>query len=145
MQRYRLTVGEREFEIAVETLGPDRYQVMLEGKQYEVTLEPLVEVASAEVPPGPASTEEQVAPALSAPAPPGAALLTAPMPGTVLRIDVSAGQTVRRGDPVLVLEAMKMQNLIRAPGDGQVSEVLVTPGQTVGYGEPLVRFAAEGR
>lgn len=145
MQRYRLTVGEREFEIAVETLEPDRYQVTLEGKQYEVTLEPLLEVASGEAQLSLAPAEEQVAPALSAPTPSGAALLTAPMPGTVLRIDVSAGQTVRRGDPVLVLEAMKMQNLIRAPGDGQVSEVLVTPGQTVGYGEPLVRFAAEGR
>lgn len=145
MQRYRLTVGEREFEIAVETLGPDHYQVMLEGKQYEVTLESLAEGAPVEVQPGLTPVEEPVAPASPAPVTSGVALLTAPMPGTVLRIDVSAGQTVQRGDPVLVLEAMKMQNLIRAPGNGQVSEVLVTPGQTVGYGEPLVRFAAEGR
>jgi len=145
MRRYRLTVSGRDFELAVETLGPERYQVTLEGKQYEVTLEPLAEGVPAKVQPTLLPAEEPVAPASPAPATSGVALLTAPMPGTVLRIEVSAGQTVRRGDPVLVLEAMKMQNLIRAPGDGEVSEVLVTPGQTVGHGEPLVRFAAEGR
>ncbi|MCS6880901.1 MAG: biotin/lipoyl-containing protein [Oscillochloridaceae bacterium] len=145
MRRYRLTVGGRQFEIAVETLGPDRYQVELEGKQYEVTLESLA-AGALDGAALPLPRAEEVAPTVSpAPAASEGALLTAPMPGTVLRIEVSVGQTVRRGDPVLVLEAMKMQNLIRAPGDGAVSEVLVTPGQTVGHGEPLVRFVAEGR
>jgi hypothetical protein len=60
---YGLATRRYPFEIVVETLGSDRYQVLLEGKQYEVTLEPLVEVASVEVQPGPAPAEEQVAPA----------------------------------------------------------------------------------
>lgn len=145
MRRYRLTVGGRQIEIAVETLGPDRYRVALEGQQYEVTLEPLAEGALAGAPAPLPRAEEGAAPVSAAPVASEGGLLTAPMPGTVLRIEVSVGQTVRRGDPVLVLEAMKMQNLIRAPGDGAVSEVLVTPGQTVGHGEPLVRFVAEGR
>jgi biotin carboxyl carrier protein len=64
------------------------------------------------------------------------------MPGTVLTVEARAGQPVRRGDPLLTLEAMKMQNIIRAPADAVVAELLVAPGQAVGYGDPLVRFEA---
>ncbi|MGB3617690.1 MAG: acetyl-CoA carboxylase biotin carboxyl carrier protein subunit [Catalinimonas sp.] len=65
----------------------------------------------------------------------------APMPGMILRVAVQAGQTVEKGDALLVLEAMKMENLIKAPGAGTVSEVLIEQGATVNKSQVLIRFA----
>ena len=73
-------------------------------------------------------------------APGGAGTLTAPMPGVVLSVEAPAGTTVSRGDVVIVLEAMKMNNPLRAPKDGVVSEVLVEAGQNVAFGAPLARI-----
>ena len=67
-------------------------------------------------------------------------VLAAPMPGVVLEVLVAAGASVRRGDPILVLEAMKMRNTIRCPHDGVVLEVAVAAGQPVGPGDVLVRL-----
>lgn len=66
--------------------------------------------------------------------------LTAPMPGVILTIGTAVGASVKRGDPLLVLEAMKMKNELRAPRDGVVAEIYVTAGQQVKFGEFLVRF-----
>lgn len=66
--------------------------------------------------------------------------MTAPMPGLILTIEKNAGASVKRGDTVLVLEAMKMKNELKAPRDGTIAEVYVSTGQQVKYGEMLVRF-----
>lgn len=73
-----------------------------------------------------------------------AELLAAPMPGVILEILVEAGASVRRGDPILVLEAMKMRNTIRAPRDARITDVAVSPGQPVGPGDTLVRLGPIG-
>lgn len=67
-------------------------------------------------------------------------LLTAPMPGGIVEVRVASGAAVKRGDTLLVLEAMKMRNGIRAPRDATVEAVLVEPGAQVASGDPLVRF-----
>lgn len=69
-----------------------------------------------------------------------AGAINAPMPGVVLNVQVSAGQEVAKGDPLLVLEAMKMENVLRAPRDGKVAEVLVNAGDQVKHGDPLVKL-----
>ena len=66
--------------------------------------------------------------------------MTAPMPGVILSVDTAVGTTVKRGESLMVLEAMKMKNELKAPRDGIVAEVYVAPGQQVKYGEFLVRF-----
>ncbi len=66
--------------------------------------------------------------------------IAAPMPGTIVTIHVSPGDLVKRGQTVLVLEAMKMKNAIKAPHDAIVSTVPVQAGQSVGYGHVLVTF-----
>ena len=69
-------------------------------------------------------------------------VLAAPMPGVVLEVHVVPGAVLKRGDPVLVLEAMKMRNTIRAPRAAVVVAIEVEAGQPVGPGDPLVRLGA---
>jgi biotin carboxyl carrier protein len=66
--------------------------------------------------------------------------LKAPMPGLVLRITASEGDSINKGDTLLVLEAMKMENSIKSPGDGIVSKIMVKPGQAVEKNQLLVVF-----
>jgi len=66
--------------------------------------------------------------------------ITAPMPGLILDVHVSAGQEIKKGDPVLILEAMKMENVIKAPGDGTIGEVTVKKGDSVEKNQVLIRF-----
>jgi len=72
----------------------------------------------------------------------GGGALRAPMPGLVVRVQVEPGQQVPAGAPVVVLEAMKMENQLRAPAQAVVSAVLVGPGEAVEKGRVLVEFAA---
>lgn len=69
-----------------------------------------------------------------------AADLKAPMPGLVLDLMVKAGDEVKKGDPVLILEAMKMENVLKAPGDGVVTEVPVNKGDSVEKNQVLIQF-----
>ena len=78
------------------------------------------------------------APKAAAPVAAGATTVKAPMPGKILSVAVSAGQAVKKGDLLLVLEALKMQNEIYAPQDATVSEVRVSANQTVATGEDMV-------
>jgi len=66
--------------------------------------------------------------------------VVAPMPGTVIKVMVEAGQTVKRGEPLVIVEAMKMENEVRAPGAAVVTAVLVKPGEKVGFGQKLVEL-----
>lgn len=66
--------------------------------------------------------------------------LKAPMPGLVLRIVAQPGDEVKKGDPLLVLESMKMENVLKSPGPGIVDKVLVSNGNAVEKGQPLVLF-----
>jgi acetyl/propionyl-CoA carboxylase alpha subunit len=67
--------------------------------------------------------------------------LKAPMPGLIVDIRVAAGQSVLKGDPLLVLEAMKMENILKAPADGTVASLKVTLRDNVQKGQVLVQFA----
>ena len=69
-----------------------------------------------------------------------AGALKSPMPGKVLRIDVEVGQTVKKGDAILILEAMKMENAIKAPGEGTVKSILIKTGDALEKGVVMVEF-----
>ncbi|HEY5472748.1 MAG TPA: biotin/lipoyl-containing protein [Candidatus Limnocylindrales bacterium] len=92
----------------------------------------------------PSSTPVQGAPAVRATGTGGGGAgldkMTAPMPGVIVTIEKNAGASVKRGETVLLLEAMKMKNELKAPRDGNIAEVYVSVGQQVKYGEILVRF-----
>lgn len=111
-----------------------KYNITVNGNTYEVIVEEAGSVASAPVyTPAPAPAAPKAQPDHK-PAPTGVAsanTVTAPMPGTILEIKVSAGQAIKKGDVVCVLEAMKMENEIPAPCDGVVASVNVQKGATV--------------
>lgn len=130
-----------------------KYVVTLNGNDYEVEVNELNEaVVTAVIPsaapivaaaPAPAPVEAAPAPA-AAPAPVvvgDGTKIIAPMPGTILSVNVSAGQSVNEGDVMFILEAMKMENEIVAPCAGTVSQVIATKGSSVATDEVLAVLA----
>jgi glutaconyl-CoA decarboxylase len=156
VRRYTLQVGGREFVIDVQEHAADRFEVVVDGQRYEVALSGDEDLPEATITPGfasargaPATGASPAAPASRAPAAPaparsggGAGALTAPMPGVILELSVAVGDAVERGQPIAVLEAMKMKNSIKSPRAGTIAEVCVAVGQAVGHGDPIVRFRA---
>ena len=124
------------------------YNITVNGVAYSVSVEETaagaapVAPAAAPAPkaaPAPAAAAAPAAPA--APASAGAVEVKAPMPGNILKVNVSQGQAVKAGDVLVVLEAMKMENEILAPRDGTVAQVVTTKGAVVDTGAPLVVLA----
>ena len=112
------------------------YKVTVNGNVYEITLE-VIDKADVKVPAAAAAP----APVAAAPAAAGATTVTAPMPGTILKVNVQNGVAVKKGDVLMVLEAMKMENEIMAPADGTVAAVNVTQGASVEAGSVLCTMA----
>ena len=128
-----------------------KYKITLNGRTYEVEVEAgkamLLNEYEAIVPSAPAPVAAPVAApaAEAAPAAPAAVAVTgageavnAPMPGTILKVNVTQGQAVKEGDVLCVLEAMKMENDIIAPKSGTVTQVVTAKGASVSSGDPLV-------
>lgn len=106
-----------------------KYKVNVNGTVYEVAIEVMDGAAPVAAPAAPA------APVAAAPA--GGEKIAAPMPGTILSVNVQNGSAVKKGDILFILEAMKMENEIMAPCDGTVASVSVTKGAAVDSGALL--------
>ena len=118
-----------------------KFIITIGGNSYEVEIEE-VGAAPAAAPvaaPAPAPAPAPAAPAPApAAAPAGATNITAPMPGSIVKIPVTVGQSVNEGDVVCILEAMKMENEIMAPCAGKVASINTSVGATVNTGDVLV-------
>ena len=120
MKKFNVTVNGSTYEVAVEEIGG------------AVSAAPAVPVATPAAAPAPAAA----APVASGST--GSVKVEAPMPGTILKINVKPGDSVKKGDALVVLEAMKMENDIASPADGIVASVNVSQGASVNTGELLI-------
>ena len=110
------------------------YKVTVNGNVYEITLE-VIDKSEVKAPAAP--TAPAPAPAAPAPAPAEGTAVTAPMPGTILKVNVKNGDAVKKGAVLMVLEAMKMENEIMAAADGVVTSLSVSEGAAVEAGAML--------
>lgn len=149
MKQYKYTINGAQFDVTIDSIVGSKAKVEVNGIPFEVEMQgsSLVEEALPTV-----STEAAAAPAAPAAAPaaepaaaaaaksgPGAgAPVKAPLPGVVTKILVKEGQGVKKGETVLVLEAMKMENNITAEADGTVTGICVNAGDSVMEGTTLI-------
>jgi len=121
---YSLLLNHHSYELAVEETRAG-YRILLGGEQYDVQVTD--------------ERQRRLLAGRSQPAPPGGDTnVTAPIPGLIVKVEVKEGDSVTAGQPLVILEAMKMENEIRAPRDGEVRGVHVAPGQSVEQGAVLV-------
>ena len=125
-----------------------KYKISLNGRTYEVEVEiagPMTAGEFNSFMPAPVAAPVEAAPVAASPAAAPASgvtaageCVTAPMPGNILKVNVSEGQAVKEGDLLVILEAMKMENEIFAPCNGTVKQILVQKGATVDTGAAMV-------
>ena len=129
--KYKVTLNGRTYEVEVEA------GTAMCVAEYEAYAPAAAPVAAAPVA-APVAAAPVAAPAASGVTVSGGESVNAPMPGNILKVNVSVGQTVKEGDLLCVLEAMKMENQIMAPKAGTVAQVLVSKGSTVNTDVTLV-------
>lgn len=115
-----------------------KYRVNVNGTNYEIEIE---EITGAQAQAAPAAQATPAAAPAATPAPAGGESVNSPMPGTILAVNVKAGDAVKAGQVLMILEAMKMENEICAPVDGTVSAISVNQGATVETGTLLCTIA----
>ena len=150
-----LTSGNEEIEVTVEVKGNSKFlvegkEVSIENERGEISGRGAFLTRSSDRPNDPEATifvlwdrahyEIGVGPLERRPEEGGRAHLDAPMPGQVIAVKVSAGETVKRGQGLVVVEAMKMEHTIKAPADGVIEAVFCAPGDQVDRGQTLVEF-----
>jgi len=135
--KYKIEINGKPYQVEVEE-KESIYMVTVDGISYEASI-----AEEREETPAVKVIERTAGPAVSVPPPvskvesaPGA--VTAPMPGTILKVHVSVGKKVEAGDVLFTLEAMKMENEISSPVSGTAKEVPVKEGQAVNTGDVLV-------
>lgn len=129
MKTYKITVNGSVYDVAVEEVGG-------------AVQAPVANTAPAAVPVAPAAAAAPVKPAAAVSVAQSSAVngtkVSSPMPGTILKINVKPGDSVKKGDVLLLLEAMKMENEIMAPCDGKIVSVTTVTGASVNAGDALI-------
>ena len=124
MKNYRITVNGNTYDVAVEEIGGGAA--------------PVAAAAPVMTPAAPAAAPAAPAAAPAASGSKGSVVVSAPMPGKILGVKTEVGKAVKKGDVLMVLEAMKMENEIVAPQDGTIASVNVSVGSQVEAGDTLV-------
>ena len=147
MKEFAFKINGVEYKCAVEELEAGKTKVTVNGKVYEVETEaaaaPAPKPAAKPAPAAPKPAAAPAAPKAEAPKPAaapaaGGIQVKSPLPGSVIKVLVSEGQAVKKGDTLLTLESMKMENAIMAEQDGTVKQIAVAAGQNVMQDDLLI-------
>ncbi len=140
MKEYKYTIDGNKYEVAVNEVNDTTAKVTVNGTEYTVEWEkPIEEKPVVKIQPVTAKPVATAAPAATpAAAPVSGNAIKTPLPGVIIDVKVKVGDTVKKGDTVVVLEAMKMENNINADRDGKVVAIQVAKGDTVADGAALV-------
>lgn len=149
MKQYKYTINGAQFDVTIDSIVGSKAKVEVNGIPFEVEMQgsslveealPTVSTEAAAAPAAPAAAPaaEPAAPAAAKNGPGAGAPVKAPLPGVVTKILVKEGQSVKKGETVLVLEAMKMENNITAEADGTVTGICVSAGDSVMEGTTLI-------
>ena len=132
MKEFKFTIDGKQYNAAVNELEDNFAEVTLNGKTYKVELE------KEEAPAAAAVRRPAAAAASAAAAPAGLMTVKSPLPGSIVKVLVKAGQAVKKGDVLLTMESMKMENNVAAEADGTVKAIYVEPGKTVMQDDKLL-------
>lgn len=147
MKQYKYKVNGAQYDVTIDSIVGNIAKVEVNGIPFEVEMQgsslveedlptQVADEAAAAAPAPAAAPAAEAAPAAGAPG--AGAPVKAPLPGVVAKILVSVGQAVKKGETVLVLEAMKMENNITAEADGKITGICVAAGDSVMEGTTLV-------
>ena len=141
MKEYIYTIDGNKYEVAINEVNDTTAKVTVNGAEYTVEWEKPVEEKPV-VKVQPVAVKPAAAPATPTPAPAAAPVsgnaIKTPLPGVIIDVKVAVGDTVKKGQTVVVLEAMKMENNINADRDGKVTAIQVAKGDTVADGAVLI-------
>ena len=146
MRSYKFKINGNEYNVDINSVEGNTANVTVNGATYEVEMDtpvsaPVAAAAVKDSSAAPKNDTQAPAPAPAAkPAGEGKAV-TSPLPGVIIEVSVKEGQTVKAGQKVAVIEAMKMENEIQASSDGTVTAVLVNKGDSVLEGAEIVKIA----
>ena len=137
MKNFKFTINGNVYEVGVEAAENGKSNVSVNGKSYVVEVEADVMQATAVRRPvaAPAASSSKAT----------SGVMKSPLPGKVLKVVVAEGQMVKRGDTLMVIESMKMENNIAAQNDGVVRAIMVSAEQSILQGDPLLEFEAVGQ
>ena len=135
MKEFKFTIDGKQYNAAVNELEDNFAEVTLNGKTYKVEIEKEQAPAVAARP--------AAASASTAARPAGVMTIKSPLPGSIVKVLVKAGQAVKKGDVLLTMESMKMENNVCAEADGTVKSILVEPGKTVMQDDKLLELETE--
>jgi biotin carboxyl carrier protein len=151
MKKYVLEIGEKEYTAELKSITTEEADIIVNGTEYKVKLKqfgrkkesiPQVQhverAAPVAAPPPPA---EAATPKPTAGRDAGGETVRSPLPGLILDVLVNEGDTVKAGQNVATMEAMKMENQIQAPHNGTIKRVYVKKGDSVAEGDPVVEIS----
>jgi len=143
MKKYRITVNGKTFDVDVEEVGPQKSGHSPVSAPAAVAPVPVPAAAPVPARTAVAAPAPVASPAIARTAAPagGATAMKSPLPGKILKVMATPGSSWKKGDTLLIIEAMKMENEILAPRDCTVEEVAVESNQTVKTGDLLLKLA----
>lgn len=145
MKKFKFTIAGQPYDTTVNEIEPNVCEVTVNGTVFQVEIEkqetvkkkPVVALRPAATATGAAVSASKPA---AAPASAGTTVVKSPLPGSIVKVMVQAGQDIKKGDTLLTMESMKMENVIASEVTGKVKSVLVQPGQNVMQDDKLVEI-----